>query len=250
MEFAMLARLYPGRFLPGIGHGVGDWMKQIGAFPPSQLTALEEVTSAVRSLMAGEMVDVDGGYVHLDKVQLGFPPSQVPGISLGVRGPKSLQLSGRVADGTIMSEYASPAYVTWAKEQIATGQRDTGREDEPHRVTVYTWLSVDDDAAIAADKLRPMAANLLTAPWKRTYLEPMGVLTEADALVAEHGDELADRIPDEWVSQLGVVGTVDECVKAVRKLVEAGADSVVFVPVENDLQTLETIASDLLPRLR
>ena len=37
MEIATLARLYPGRFLPGLGHGVAEWMHQIGAFPKSQL---------------------------------------------------------------------------------------------------------------------------------------------------------------------------------------------------------------------
>ena len=44
MEIATLARLYPGRFIPGIGHGMAKWMRQIGAFPKSQLAALEEVT--------------------------------------------------------------------------------------------------------------------------------------------------------------------------------------------------------------
>src|SRR6201985_2766366 len=30
MEIATLARLWPGRFMPGLGHGVQDWMTQIG----------------------------------------------------------------------------------------------------------------------------------------------------------------------------------------------------------------------------
>ena len=35
MEIATLSRLYPGRFLPGLVHGVASWMRQIGAFPRS-----------------------------------------------------------------------------------------------------------------------------------------------------------------------------------------------------------------------
>src|SRR5438105_3626130 len=42
MEITTLARLYPGRFLPGFGHGSARWMKQIGASPKSTLKALEE----------------------------------------------------------------------------------------------------------------------------------------------------------------------------------------------------------------
>ena len=34
MELATLHRLFPGRLLPGIGHGVQDWMGQVGARPP------------------------------------------------------------------------------------------------------------------------------------------------------------------------------------------------------------------------
>src|SRR3954447_4824288 len=38
MEIAALARLHPGRFHAGLGHGVDDWMRQVGAKPASQLT--------------------------------------------------------------------------------------------------------------------------------------------------------------------------------------------------------------------
>src|SRR5262245_18812393 len=31
MEVATLARLFPGRFVPAAGHGVLDWMAQVGA---------------------------------------------------------------------------------------------------------------------------------------------------------------------------------------------------------------------------
>ena len=30
MEIATLARLFPGRFVPGLGHGVLEWMGQVG----------------------------------------------------------------------------------------------------------------------------------------------------------------------------------------------------------------------------
>ena len=61
MEFATLDALGPGRFLPGIGHGVQEWMGQMGVRPRSPLTALEEVTVAVNRLLAGEDVTVAFG---------------------------------------------------------------------------------------------------------------------------------------------------------------------------------------------
>ena len=98
MEIATLARLFPGRFLPGVGHGVAGWMRQIGAFPQSQMRALEEVTVSVGRLLAGEEVTVNGSEVHLDEAALVHPPEQVLPLSLGVRGPKStcsLRANGR-----------------------------------------------------------------------------------------------------------------------------------------------------------
>src|SRR5690349_14871029 len=56
MELATLARLAPGRLLPGIGHGIQEWMAQMGARATSPLTALTEVLTVVRRLLRGERV--------------------------------------------------------------------------------------------------------------------------------------------------------------------------------------------------
>ncbi|NKY41325.1 LLM class flavin-dependent oxidoreductase, partial [Cellulomonas septica] len=89
MEAATLAELFPGRVDVGIGHGMPAWMRQVGAWPASPLTMLEEHLRAVRAIVHGERVDADGRYVHLDGVQLESPPAQPPRILAGVRGPRS-----------------------------------------------------------------------------------------------------------------------------------------------------------------
>src|SRR5512147_2616529 len=50
MELTTLARAFPDRILPGFGHGVGNWMTQIGAAPKSSMKALEETVLAMRQL--------------------------------------------------------------------------------------------------------------------------------------------------------------------------------------------------------
>jgi 5,10-methylenetetrahydromethanopterin reductase len=135
MEIAALARIYPGRILPGFGHGPADWMGQVGAKPKSQLTLLEETVTAVKALLSGEEVDVDGRYVRLDRVRLDHPPEVVPPVYTGVRRERSLALSGRVADGTILAELASVPYIEWARAQIAATR--------PHRLTVYALWGRD-----------------------------------------------------------------------------------------------------------
>jgi alkanesulfonate monooxygenase SsuD/methylene tetrahydromethanopterin reductase-like flavin-dependent oxidoreductase (luciferase family) len=135
MEIAALARMFPGRILPGFGHGPADWMRQVGAKPKSQLALLEETVTAVKALLAGDEVDVEGSYVRLDRVRLDHPPEVVPPVYTGVRRERSLALSGRVADGTILAELASVPYIEWARAQIAATR--------PHRLTVFALWSED-----------------------------------------------------------------------------------------------------------
>jgi alkanesulfonate monooxygenase SsuD/methylene tetrahydromethanopterin reductase-like flavin-dependent oxidoreductase (luciferase family) len=250
MEIATLARLYPGRFLPGIGHGVTAWMKQIGAFPSSQLRALEEVTATVRRILTGEKVSFEGTEVNLAEAQLVHPPQEVPPISLGVRGPKSLALSGRVADGTILAEYAAPAYLAWAREQIARGQRDAGRTDS-HRLTVFNFTCVQAQSASARWQLRPLVASAMAAGKIDAHIAPMGILPAVKEMMADGGRaRLEEEMPDDWVEQLSISGTPEECVGAIGRLVDAGANTVVLIPLpDKDLHELERFASRLLPSL-
>ncbi|HEX3052953.1 MAG TPA: LLM class flavin-dependent oxidoreductase [Aggregatilineaceae bacterium] len=247
MEIATLAGLYPGRFLPGIGHGMPEWMKQIGAAPASPVKALEEITTVIRALLRGETVSFDGQYIHLDRVRLEFPPEVVPPISLGVRGPKSITMAGRTADGTILAECASPAYIAYARGLIAQGQPDR----QAHRLTVYTFCEVDDDAQAARDRLRPLIAPIIASGGIHSQIAPLGIVPQVDALLAEGGAaRLEAEMPDEWIDQLAVVGTPADCAAALQRMAEAGADSIVFIPpMEQPEQWISGAASRVLAAL-
>src|SRR5690242_6245206 len=75
MEVGTLHRMFPGRAVIGLGHGVQDWMGQIGARVESPLTLLREYLGAVRALLRGERVTTSGRYVTLTDVELGWPPA-------------------------------------------------------------------------------------------------------------------------------------------------------------------------------
>jgi alkanesulfonate monooxygenase SsuD/methylene tetrahydromethanopterin reductase-like flavin-dependent oxidoreductase (luciferase family) len=248
MEIATLARLYPGRFLPGFGHGVADWMRQIGAFPSSQLAAIEEVTRVTRALLRGESVTFHGQHVHLDQVQLEFPPQQVPPIVLGVRGPKSMEVVGRSADGVLLAEFSAPAYVARARDLMQTSHRQAGRTDRL-RMNVYAFCAVDDDPSAARLRLRALTARAL--PYIQAHLEPLGILPEVEAMLANSGIERLEReMPDAWLDQLHIVGTPSDCAAAIRALAAAGADSVILVPVDDPSAAgVEPLARKLLPLL-
>jgi 5,10-methylenetetrahydromethanopterin reductase len=247
MEIATLARLYPGRFLPGLGHGMAGWMRQIGAFPKSQLKALEEVTVTIQEILTGERLTFNGKQVQLDQVKLVHPPDQIPPISLGVRGPKSLALSGRVADGTILAEYTAPAYVSWAQEQIARGKRETGYSFE-HRLTIFALTCADSSTATARKQLRSIIASAIASGGIDAQIAPMGILPQVHEYMKSGGPEhLEAAIPDAWIDQLAIAGTPEEWGLAIRRLVEVGANTVVLVPLpDKGLDELDVFARHLL----
>jgi alkanesulfonate monooxygenase SsuD/methylene tetrahydromethanopterin reductase-like flavin-dependent oxidoreductase (luciferase family) len=126
MEIATLARLFPGRLTVGVGHGVLDWMGQVGARVESPMTLLREYTAALHSLLHGQTVTTHGRYVHLDQVALDWPPLVVPLLLVGGIRPRTVSLAGELADGLIIPGGNSPDDV-----RAAVGHFRDGRASRP-----------------------------------------------------------------------------------------------------------------------
>jgi alkanesulfonate monooxygenase SsuD/methylene tetrahydromethanopterin reductase-like flavin-dependent oxidoreductase (luciferase family) len=181
MEWATLAEVYPGRFAAGIGHGVQTWMAQIGERVESPLTLLRETIQSVRGLLAGDTVAIDGRYVRLDNVALQFPPALIPRVSAGVIGPRSLRLSGEIADGTILSEGHGPAEIERARKLTEQG-RANARRIEPHRLTVFAGFFVGDPNGLAEPN--PDAPT----GWDAVATEPGGAINKLQTLIDAGAD--------------------------------------------------------------
>ncbi|WP_369248910.1 LLM class flavin-dependent oxidoreductase [Streptomyces sp. R41] len=196
METATLHRLFPGRAIVGVGHGVQDWMGQVGARAESPVTLLREYLDALRALLRGERVTTDGRYVKLDGVALDWPPTGAPEVLAGATGPRTLRLSGEAADGTILTASTTPEGVRRARQLIDEGRQSAGRTDD-HRVVVYLHTATGPDAA----------ARL------RAEIEANG----------------EDPVPEH-----GAAGDAGAVAKAVQRLVDAGADTVILQPTADE----------------
>jgi alkanesulfonate monooxygenase SsuD/methylene tetrahydromethanopterin reductase-like flavin-dependent oxidoreductase (luciferase family) len=145
------------------------------------VTLLREYVTALRALLAGERVSVQGRYVRLEGVALDWPPTEASvraatsaggdagvagggvagggvayaGVVVGATGPKTLRLAGEVGDGTILTGGTDVEGVRAARRLIDEGRRAAGRSD-PHRVIVYLHAATGDDAAgrMAAERVR------------------------------------------------------------------------------------------------
>jgi alkanesulfonate monooxygenase SsuD/methylene tetrahydromethanopterin reductase-like flavin-dependent oxidoreductase (luciferase family) len=198
MEAATLHRMFPGRPVLAVGHGVQDWMEQVGARAQSPVTLLREHLLALRALLDGQRVTTAGRYVRLDDVALDWPPAEPVPVIAGVTGPRSLRLAGEAADGTLLTASTTAEGVRRARQLIDEGRESAGRPGaEPHRVVVYLLAATgpDADARLRAE------------------------------LVAEG----LGSVPD-----LGVAGDAGAVAKAVQRLAEAGADTVVLQPTGDE----------------
>ena len=142
MELATLHRLFGDRAIVGVGHGVQDWMTQVGVKPASPMTMLREQATALRALLRGEAVTTAGRYVRLDGVRLEWPPAAPPPLLIGATGPKTLELSGELADGTILTGGTSPEGVRAALAHVG--------ERAGHQVVVFLPAAM---GATAADRI-------------------------------------------------------------------------------------------------
>lgn len=197
MEVAALHRMFPGRAVVGVGHGVQDWMGQVGARVESPVTLLREHLLALRALLRGERLTIGGRYVQLDDVALDWPPAGPVPVLAGATGPRSLRLTGEAADGTILTAATNADGVRQARRLIGQGRESAGRSGDPHEVVVYLLAATGPDAAA---RLRA-------------------------ELVAEGLES---------VPELGAAGDAEAVAKAVRRLAEAGADRVILQPTADE----------------
>ena len=238
MELATLAELAPGRLIAGIGHGVQTWMEQMGARTPSPLTTLEEVLTVVRALLAGDTVVLDGAEVTMRDVTLQPPPSVPPPVLAGVRGPKSLALAGRVADGLVLAEGAGPTCVRQSIEQAGRTADDT------FRTSVFTALCLTDESTHAHRLMSPFVAGLLTEPNPAVDAHPH--IDEIRERYADGGQDALASMPTDWWLEFGAIGTIDDIAAHVSGLHDAGASDVAFFPgptVDLAREDLDSVAA-------
>ena len=220
MEIATLAALAPGRVVAGIGHGVQDWMAQMGVRPARPVATLEATIGAVRRLLAGEEVTLDEAGVVLDRVRLDAPPAVVPPVLAGVRGPRSLAAAGRCADGVVLAELSGPTAV---RDAIRAAGDPPGFD-----VAVYSTISLDPDRSAARRAIAPFLVEMTATPSAGLRHAPF--FDELVALVAARGEDGVVGMPDEWWTELSGAGTIDDVLAHVAALAAAGAGHVAFFP--------------------
>lgn len=252
-SIATLAEHSNGRAILGIG--VGESAVRTVGLPPAKLRRLEEVTLAIRSLLAGEAAHYDG-----TELKLSWPTTEVP-VIYSSSGPRSLRLGGRVADGVLFQVGAHPALVSYGLANIRAGVEEAGRNRTAVTRLMRLACSVSYDRARAREEARGYIATAAgTVYWAVPHEHvPADVLDDLERMKARYdyskhaaGDaEHASFITDRIIDAISVVGTPDEVIPRFRELAGFGIDGFVLpITTPDPKATMRLLANEVIPHVQ
>jgi probable F420-dependent oxidoreductase len=144
-----LDRLAGGRLTLGIGGGGVD--EEFRAFglevrsPGDKLDALEEAIHVLQGLWSERAFTFEGRHFRTQAAELEPKPGRRIPIWTGSYGRRSLEMTGRVADGWIPSfRYAPPERVPGMIERIHRGAEEVGRDPAQLTFAYNIGIRVDD----------------------------------------------------------------------------------------------------------
>ncbi len=242
--FVTLEEMAPGRI--NIGIGLGDSSVETMGMKPARLADFEKTIHQMRALMRGEEVEVETGKIHLN-----YPCKERIPIYIAARGPKMLELAGRLADGVIILVGTDSSYLQQANERIQAGVRTAGRKPGDVHLVLWVPCAVSDQLP-AREAVKAHVARIVAHPLPfalgQKEKEVLQKIREAYNYY-QHMQQQANQakvIPDWLVDKFAIAGTSQECRAKVQQLKESGIHQIAIIPygVGGDRQeTLKQFAS-------
>jgi alkanesulfonate monooxygenase SsuD/methylene tetrahydromethanopterin reductase-like flavin-dependent oxidoreductase (luciferase family) len=203
-----------GRLVLGLGTGA----PRRGA-----LAALEAAVGEVRGAVDRAMASPPAGDGVL---ALGSP---IP-IWIAALGPKAVRLAGRIADGVLLN-WCSPERVAQARDQLAEGAADAGRDPTSIVVGAYVRAAIGEDVPAGAGEDVPAGAgeDVLTGPGGALARAASGYA--ALPAYRRQFDAMGLTDADSIVSAVCLRGGSDQARERLAAYVDAGCDLPVVYPV-------------------
>jgi 5,10-methylenetetrahydromethanopterin reductase len=233
MEIGALDELSGGRVRLGMGSGLGHAVERMGFSTERSLTALRESIGIVRALLHGEEVNVSGAIFNVQRVKLDYRPrSDIP-IFMAARGPRAVKTCGEIADGLIVSNMSTAAFVANTVRSLREAARAAGRTGLPGVVQYMPCVPRPDrDEAFRAAKRA--ITDMLPAYWslaqrlpdaRSALMEGSGISeTEFATAVSrlKNGDAPDTVLDQRFVEAFAIAGNADDCRQRAAGHAEAG----------------------------
>lgn len=229
MEFGAFDLVAEGRGILGMGTSNKRWIEEQMGIPfVKPLKTLDESIQIIKKLFSNGEVKFSGDIFNTGKIKLGFKPykKDIP-FFLGLKGPKALKLSGKIADGVLLSIMTSKEYIKYAKKQIVKGVKDAERKPEDIKIAAYLVINISENRDKARGQVKPLIGKYLGIHGVHPILTSSGMAEEEilpfrKALL--EGKDATNLVTDRLIDKFAIAGTKDECKEKIISIVETGID--------------------------
>jgi 5,10-methylenetetrahydromethanopterin reductase len=241
----------------GIGSGVGSAVERMGMSYTRPVTALGEAISIVRALLAGEEVSFAGDVFKIERVKLDYAPRRDIAIFMAGRGDRSLALCGERADGLLVSNMCTAAFVARSAALMREAAARAGRTG-PLGVVRYMPCCVADDRAAAIAAAKRAIGEMLPTYWrlgqrlegaKQALTMESGIGEAEFAAAADRlraGEDAAAVLDARFVEAFAIAGTAADCAAQVAACGKAGVTELALTfSGENSATEMQYLANAL-----
>jgi 5,10-methylenetetrahydromethanopterin reductase len=232
MSIATLDDAAPGRARLAVAVGNMLNLAESGFEPVHPLRVMREYVQALRALLAGEAVHLDGAVSKLRGAHLAFRSSRIIPILVASTGPKMLQLAGEIGDGVVLSTGLTIESTRRCLADVAVGAQRRGGLPPTFRKAGFINLAVSEDGLTARAAVRRKLAHLFRSRNHAENIKSSGLDIDHTAIMEANArrdlDAATALLPDTAVSAFACAGTPRQCHERLQEYLAIGLDEAVI----------------------
>jgi 5,10-methylenetetrahydromethanopterin reductase len=232
MSIASLEDAAPGRAALAIAVGNMLNLAESGFEPVKPLRVMREYMQALRALLDGQAVHLDGAVSKLRGAHLTLRSKRTIPIMVASTGPKMLQLAGEIGDGVVLSTGLTIESTRRCLAEVAAGAQRRGGLPATFRKAGFINLAVSEDGETARAAVRRKLAHLFRSSNHAENIKSSGLDIDHAAIMdanARHDlDAATALLPDAAVSAFACAGTPQQCHGRLQEYLSIGLDEAVI----------------------
>jgi len=228
MSVASLNEMSSGRAMLALAVGNILNLAESGVEPIKPIKVMREYVQALRGLLAGEAVRLEGEVHKLRGAHLAFQKRTGIPLLIASTGPQMLRLAGEIGDGVVLSSGLTLAATRRCLDLAQAGAQRAGRDVAAMRRVGFINLAISEDGKSAKASVLRKLAFLFRSRGHAENIQSSGLDIDHAAIMAAHArrdpDAAVALLPEAAASAFGVAGTPKECRERLQDYLSAGLD--------------------------
>jgi 5,10-methylenetetrahydromethanopterin reductase len=261
-KVATVDQISGGRVILGLGAGEAMNLEPFGIRWKRPVSKLIEFVTIIRMLWSGEMLNYEGRFWTLKDAFLQINPveGRIP-VYFGANGPRTLRLTGEMADGWL-SIPLSPKLYEKRLKLVKEGAEKAGRSLNDIDTGVYLYTSVTEKAEDAYKQIEKIRSQVIPSPellreagYKVELPEELQSISYFKALLNSEWLQkflaFGELIPKEAAIKFSIAGTVEDCINKIDEFVKAGVKHFLLLNVGPDpRQVMKAYSEEIIPHFK